>query len=81
MKLGKLIYVDMDNIFRKNFALSGGLDPKSNPFQPFKRQSHKMVKHTQTIRRQQPTNCLSVYDHFVKLAFRGLKNNIGVGRG
>ena len=24
-----------------------------------------MVKNTQTIRRQQPTNCLSVLDHFV----------------
>ena len=31
-----------------------------------------MVKHTQTIRRQQPTNCLSVFDHFVKLASKGL---------
>ena len=30
--------------------------------QPFKRQLHKMVKHTQTFRRQQPTNCLSVFD-------------------
>ena len=33
----------------------------------FKRQSHKMVKHTQTIRQQ------SVFDHFVKLALKGLK--------
>ena len=32
-----------------------------------------MVKHTQTIRRQQPTNCLSVFDHFVGLALKGLK--------
>ena len=24
----------------------------------------KMVKHTQTIRRQQPTNCLGVFDYF-----------------
>ena len=32
----------------------------------------QMVKHTQTIRRQNPTNCLSVFDHFVKLAFKGL---------
>ena len=31
-----------------------------------------MVQHTQTIRRQQPTNCLSVFDHFVKLTFKGL---------
>ena len=32
-----------------------------------------MVKHTQTIRRQKlPTNCLSVFDHFVRLALKGL---------
>ena len=29
-----------------------------------------MVKHTQTIRRLLPTNCLSVFDHFVGLAFK-----------
>ena len=33
----------------------------------FKRQPHKMVKHTQTIRRLLPTNRLSVFDHFVEL--------------
>ena len=32
-----------------------------------------MVKHTQTIRRQQPTNCLSVFEHFVGLELKGLK--------
>ena len=31
-----------------------------------------MVKHTQTIRRQKATNCLSVLDHFVELALKGL---------
>ena len=31
-----------------------------------------MVKHTQTIFQQQSTNCLSVFDHFVWLAFKGL---------
>ena len=30
-----------------------------------------MTKHSQTIRRQ-PTNCLSVFDHFVGLALKGL---------
>ena len=30
-----------------------------------------MVKHTQTICRQQPTNCLNVFDHFVKWALKG----------
>ena len=39
---------------------------------PFKRQSHKMVKHIQTIRRR--LNCLSVPDHFVGLALIGLKS-------
>ena len=38
---------------------------------PFKHQPHKMVKHTQIIRRQQPTNCFS--DHFVGLELKGLK--------
>ena len=35
-----------------------------------------MVKHTQTIRRQQPANCLSVFDHLVKLALKGFKSNM-----
>ena len=34
-----------------------------------------MAKHTQTIRRQKPTNCLSVSDHFVGLALKGLNVN------
>ena len=32
-----------------------------------------MVKHTQTIRRLLPMNCLSVFDHFVGLVRKGLK--------
>ena len=31
-----------------------------------------MVKHTQTNRRQQPKNCLSVFDNFVGLTHKGL---------
>ena len=38
----------------------------------FKRQPHKMVKHIQIIRRQKPA-CLSVLDHFVGLALKGLR--------
>ena len=34
-----------------------------------------MVKHTQTIRREKPTNCLSVFNHFVGLALKGLTVN------
>ena len=31
-----------------------------------------MVKHTQTTCRQQPANCLSVFNHFVGSALEGL---------
>ena len=41
-------------------------------YYPFKRQPHKIVKHIQTNFRQQPTNCLSVFDHFMVLALKGL---------
>ena len=37
-----------------------------------------MVKQTQTIRRQQPKNCLSVFDHFMGLALKGLIGAQGV---
>ena len=43
---------------------------------PLKRQPHKMVKHTQTIRRQKRMNCLTVFGHFVRLAIKGLKTNM-----
>ena len=34
-----------------------------------------MVKHTlKTIRRQKPTNSLSVFDHFLGLALKGLRH-------
>ena len=32
-----------------------------------------MVKHTQTIRRQKRKNCLSMFDHFVGFALKGLR--------
>ena len=37
------------------------------------RQPHKMVKQTQAICQQQLTNCLSVFDHFMGLARKGLR--------
>ena len=38
-----------------------------------------MVKESQTIRRLLPTNCLSVFDHFMGLALKGLRNSsIGI---
>ena len=36
-------------------------------------QPHKIVKHTQTILRLFRTNRMSVFDHFVGLALKGLK--------
>ena len=33
-----------------------------------------MDKQTQTICWQQPTNCLSVFDHFLGLALKGLRD-------
>ena len=44
-------------------------------FQPFKHKPHKMVKLTQTIRWQQPTIFLSVFDHFVRLALKVLRSS------
>ena len=38
----------------------------------FKPQPYKMVKHTQTIRRLLPANCLNVFDHFVGLGVKVL---------
>ena len=35
-----------------------------------------MDKHTQTIRQQQATNWLSLFDHFVGLAFKGLRASV-----
>ena len=34
--------------------------------------THKMVKHIRTICKPLPTICLSVFDHFVELALKGL---------
>ena len=35
-------------------------------------QTHKMVKHTQTIRQLLPTNPLIVFDHLKGLALKGI---------
>ena len=37
-----------------------------------------MVKYTQTVRRQIPTNCLSVFDYFVKLVLKELKHKFSM---
>ena len=46
---------------------------KSSDLIPFfNHQPHKMVKHTQKLRQLLLTNCLSVFDHFLGLALKGL---------
>ena len=37
-----------------------------------------MVKRTQAIRPQHPTNCSSVFDHFVRLSLKGLTINTDI---
>ena len=37
-----------------------------------------MAKHIEAIHHQQPTNCLGVFDQFVKLALTGLKTNFAL---
>ena len=44
----------------------------SNCSQPFNRQPHKMVKHTQAICLLTVNEFLSVFDHFVGLALKRL---------
>ena len=36
-----------------------------------------MVKHTETMSQLLPTNCLSVFNHFVGLAIKGLEDFMG----
>ena len=45
----------------------------------FQDHSHKMLKHTQTIRRFLPTNRLCVFDHFVELAHKGFMEHLIFG--
>ena len=48
----------------------------------FKRQPNKIIKHTKTIRQLLPTDCSSVFDHFVRLSLKGLimlAKNVNMG--
>ena len=38
-----------------------------------------MVKHTKTIRPQKPTNCLSVFEHFVGCRLKGYMHLLILG--
>ena len=69
---GTVVFLWILRNFQEHFFYRTLLDDCFQNSSPFKRQSQKMVKHTETIRRQQTTNCLSVFDHFVWLAFKGL---------
>ena len=57
--------------FRNNLISQSSATMNLNPLNT---NPYKMVKHTQTIRRQ-PTNCLRMFDHFVGLALKGLNCN------
>ena len=65
------------NNFRKQYMFGPWDKDKPKLNYPFKRRPHKIVKHTQIICRQKPTNCLSVFDHFLfflkKLGFTTCK--------
>ena len=39
-----------------------------------KSQPHKLVKHTQTIPRLLPRNCLGVFNNFMELVLKGLRS-------
>ena len=59
-KFQKFFFQDTNFLFSKSFRDTN------------KRQPHKMVKHTKTIRRLLPATFLSVFDRFVGLALKGL---------
>ena len=66
-------------IFKKEIKIKKGTKSNSSwillvivLFQSFKHQPQKMAQHTQTFRRQLPTNFLSLFDHFMGLALKGL---------
>ena len=73
---GAFVWFSFVNIILKRISLVLLYESNQNNdfFRPseFKRQPHKMVKHTQTICQLLPTNCLIVFDDFVGLAFEGL---------
>ena len=47
----------------------------------FRRQPHKKVQPIQKIRQQQPTNFLSVFDHFLVLALKGINEELKFKKG
>ena len=45
------------------------------PLTPLTPNQHNIVKYTHVIRRQQSKNCLSVFDHFVECALKGVRTS------
>ena len=56
---------------RKTFTNKINIRQASKQNQPY-----KMVQRTQTICRQELTNCLGVFDHFMGLVFKGLEQDL-----
>ena len=64
----QLIYTGLTKQYLPNgFLLETNFDSKFH-----EAHNHKMVKHTQQFVGNSPTNCLSVFDHFVGLALKGI---------
>ena len=60
----------LTKIFLSNWKIPGQVQYRKIrlvSLQLFRCQQYKLVKHTQAISRQQPFNCLSVFDHFLGL--------------
>ena len=63
-----------ENQIKNGFKISYKTKSLHVDYYNFKHQPHKMAKHTQIICRLLPTNCLSVFDRFVWLALKGLRD-------
>ena len=68
----EVVYNRFIHLSEAYLGISQGLETNVCNLLTFKRQPDKMVRHTQTVRLQKPTGCLSVFDHFVGLVLKGL---------
>ena len=63
----------METLARNGLMRNKNLRSCLDFLNPLSANPNKMFKHTQTIRPLLPTNCLSVFDHFVGMALEGLR--------
>ena len=80
MKFGQIMGKNMGNIFRKTFVRLGWPGCRSRPFSiyqlttinPLSANPEKWSNALKQIIGNLPTTCLSVFDHFMNLALKGL---------